>query len=149
MTPFQKAFSSARNKLGADQEFDFQGKKYSTNTADDLKQLADSRARLQSEVASGGIVDKSGDIGEGVVESGKMTQDEFNKSFSTEKIKPQDKEDTMQGLSKLASALKPKDLGPAPEAYRFGDVGAGVQVAPNNMNARRAAIAKLSGGGIY
>jgi hypothetical protein len=110
-----------------------------------LAQTLESRDRLNREVSSGGIVDKSGPIGAGMVESGKMTQDQFDKDFSTEKLDPN--KDT-EIANKFAEALKPKDLGPAAEAYRFGDVGAGVQTAPNSMQARRAAIAKLSGGGI-
>jgi len=143
MTPFQKAFSQARAQQGAGGKFDFQGKQYTTDTADDQNQLQDSRNALEKAISSGDIVDNSGEIGQGMVESGKMTQDQFNKSFSTEKVEP--KMD-LSVLAKLTNALNPTQTETA-DAYRFGDVGASVQLAPNNMAARRAAlIAKMGGG---
>jgi hypothetical protein len=143
MTPFQKAFSQARAQQGAGGKFDFQGKQYTTDTADDQNQLQDSRNALEKAISSGDIVDNSGEIGQGMVESGKMTQDQFNKSFSTEKVEP--KMD-LSGLAKLTNALKPTQTETA-DAYRFGDVGASVQLAPNNMAARRAALMAKMGGG--
>lgn len=141
MTPFQKSFSQARKQYGADGQFDFEGKKYNTRLAEDAPRQQAIRQKAEAPELPP-IVDNSGPIAPGVVESGQTSQEDFDKIRGNNK---EEEFDAAGAVNSLASALKPKEEMPATQ-YRPFTVDDNSTPIKDVMSARREALMKMMGG---
>lgn len=159
MTPFQKAFAAARKAQGAGGEFDFEGKNFSTNYAEDNKKSepsiikpelkqeeADPMSQMLQNQFKGKSLNENLNQGKAKiygVDNDKTSEQDMNYSDAKKTLMPENKEKSIDS-KKLGQGLG--DI--------FGGAGDTGQATLNDFNtktkdvmsARRAALMKMIGG---
>lgn len=150
MTPFQKAFAAARKSQGAGGQFDFGGKQFSTNYAEDnkpeMQNEVDPMSQMLQDQFKGKTLEENLAQGNGKVygtDTDKTSQQDMTYSDAKETMSKPETKDKKLDQKKLAEGLTGIFGGAKMEAPKFNDFN--IQ-QKDVMKARRDALMKVLGG---